>query len=155
MRATNVTGKEDNMRTNYMMTVDDVMNELGVKRSKAYSILKQLNEELVKDGYMAVRGKKVAELWFRIGWRDIIVPIDEIKCSGCSSHKQCTYHLVECTKENNVVKCNQCTLFPCHKINDMLRRSNEYEKKCREVCTDEEYHMLKASFFNKEQNLQK
>ena len=24
------------MRTNYMMTVDDVMEELGVKRSKAY-----------------------------------------------------------------------------------------------------------------------
>ena len=31
--------KEDDMRTNYMMTVDDVMEELGVKRSKAYSIL--------------------------------------------------------------------------------------------------------------------
>ena len=28
------------MRTNYMMTVDDVMEELGVKRSKAYSILR-------------------------------------------------------------------------------------------------------------------
>ena len=36
------------MRTNYMMTVEDVMNELGVKRSKAYSILKQLNNELEK-----------------------------------------------------------------------------------------------------------
>ena len=35
------------MRTNYMMTVDDVMEELGVKRSKAYSILKQLNDEPV------------------------------------------------------------------------------------------------------------
>ena len=34
------------MRTNYMMTVDDVMGELGMKRSKAYSILKQLNDEL-------------------------------------------------------------------------------------------------------------
>ena len=45
------------MRTNYMMTVDDVMEELGVKRSKAYSILKQLNAELVKEGYVAVRGK--------------------------------------------------------------------------------------------------
>ena len=45
------------MRTNYMMTVDDVMNELGVKRSKAYSILKQLNEELAKEGYVAVCGK--------------------------------------------------------------------------------------------------
>ena len=43
------------MRTNYMMTVDDVMEELGVKRSKAYSILKQLNDELAKEGYVAVR----------------------------------------------------------------------------------------------------
>ena len=40
------------MRTNYMMTVDDVMEELGVKRSKAYSILKQLNDELAKEGYV-------------------------------------------------------------------------------------------------------
>ena len=38
------------MRTNYMMTVDDVMEELGVKRSKAYSILKQLNDELFQNG---------------------------------------------------------------------------------------------------------
>ena len=38
------------MRTNYMMTVDDVMEELGVKRSKAYSILKQLNDELTGKG---------------------------------------------------------------------------------------------------------
>ena len=45
------------MRTNYMMTVDDVMEELGVKRSKAYSVLKQLNDELAKEGYVAVRGK--------------------------------------------------------------------------------------------------
>ena len=49
------------MRTNYMMTVDDVMNELGVKRSKAYSILKQLNDELAKEGYVAVRGKILSE----------------------------------------------------------------------------------------------
>ena len=41
------------------------------------------------------------------------------------------------------------------KIEEMLRRSDEYEKKCREVCTDEEYQMLKSSFFNKEVNLQK
>ena len=45
------------MRTNYMMTVDDVMEELGVKRSKAYSILKQFNDELAKEGYVAVRGR--------------------------------------------------------------------------------------------------
>lgn len=71
----------------------------------------------------------------------------------CSSHKQCTYHLVECVKENDVEKCNQCSKFPCQRIDDMLQRSKTYEKKCTEVCTDEEYHMLKLSFFNKEQNL--
>lgn len=99
--------------------------------------------------------EKVAELWYRIGWRDKVISINEIKCSGCSSHKQCTYHLVECVKENNVEKCNQCSKFPCQRIDDMLQRSKTYEKKCREVCTDEEYHMLKLSFFNKEQNLRK
>ena len=34
------------MRNTYMMNVEDVMEELGVKRSKAYLILRQLNEEL-------------------------------------------------------------------------------------------------------------
>ena len=51
------------MRTNYTVTVDDVINELGVKHSKAYSILKQLNEELVKEGYVAVRGKIPHPYW--------------------------------------------------------------------------------------------
>ena len=59
------------MRTNYMMTVDDVMEELGVKRSKAYSILKQLNDELEKEGYVAVRGKIPRPYW-------------ETKFYGCS-----------------------------------------------------------------------
>lgn len=99
--------------------------------------------------------EKAAELWFRIGWREKIVSNDEIKCSGCSSHKQCTYHLVECTNKNNVEKCSQCPQFPCNKIKDMLQRSDLYEQRCRGVCTDQEYHMLKAAFFNKEKNLRK
>ena len=64
------------MRTNYMMTVDDVMEELGVKRSKAYSILKQLNAELVKEGYVAVRGKNPRPYW-------------ETKFYGCSEGLRC------------------------------------------------------------------
>lgn len=93
--------------------------------------------------------EKVAQLWIRIGWKDKSVPIDKIKCSGCSSHKQCTYHLMGCTKENKAEKCNQCSQFPCHKMDDKLQRPNVYEKKCREVCTDEEYHMLKSYFLIK------
>ncbi len=97
----------------------------------------------------------VAELWFRIGWRDRIVSNDEIICNGCSSHKVCTYNLVECTKEHDVEKCNQCKCFPCSKINDMLTRNKEYQQKCLEVCTEHEYSILADSFFNKEENLKK
>lgn len=105
--------------------------------------LAKTNEEL----------RRVSELWYKIGWRDTIVSTDEICCSGCSSHKQCTYHLVDCVKEHGVTKCNQCSRFPCEKVDDMLKRSADYKKKCQEVCSEEEYEMLKKSFFNKEENL--
>ncbi len=99
--------------------------------------------------------RNVAELWYRVGWRDCIVSNEEIRCDGCSSHKQCTYHLVECTEEHNVDKCNQCAEFPCGKISSMLERSKEYQRRCKDVCTDAEYDMLEKAFFNKEKNLRK
>lgn len=99
--------------------------------------------------------KRIAELWYKVGWRDSVVSNDEIKCTGCSSHKQCTYQLVDCTKEHGVTKCNQCGKFPCVKIADMLKRSEAYQKKCREVCTAEEYAALEKAFFDKENNLRK
>lgn len=99
--------------------------------------------------------KAAAELWYRIGWRECVVSNDEIKCTGCSSHKECTYQLVDCVKKHNVEKCNQCGVFPCEKISDMLKRSAEYRKKCREVCSEEEYSILEKAFFDKENNLKK
>lgn len=97
----------------------------------------------------------VAELWYRIGWREKVVATEEIKCSGCSSHKNCTYNLVECTKKHKVSKCNQCTLFSCDKITAMLEKSHSYQEICKEICTSEEYEMLHNAFFNKEYNLNK
>ena len=99
--------------------------------------------------------RAVAELWHRVGWRDVIVSNEEIRCTGCTSHKQCTYQLVECTKAHDVQKCNQCPEFPCEKITAMLERSKEYQKKCRQVCSKEEYIVLEKAFFEKERNLRK
>lgn len=99
--------------------------------------------------------RQAAELWYRVGWRDHVVSNEEIRCTGCSSHKDCTYHLVECTKEHGVEKCNQCAGFPCEKINDMLKRSGAYQLKCKEVCSDEEYAQLERAFFDKKNNLLK
>lgn len=108
--------------------------------------------------YMAQKDEElehVADLWYRVGWRDKILSAEEIKCKGCSSHKQCTYHLVECIKEHNVQKCNQCSNFPCMKISDMLQKSDEYQKVAKEVCSEDEYNQLKTAFFNKRENLKK
>ena len=95
----------------------------------------------------------VAKLWYRAGFRDQIVSADEIKCGGCSSHKSCTYHLVECIREHNVERCRQCYEFPCKKITDMLKRSREHRERCRQVCTEAEFDLLEKAFFEKENNL--
>ncbi len=99
--------------------------------------------------------KAVAELWYRVGWINSIVSNEETVCTGCSSHKTCTYNLVECTKQHSVSKCNQCNEFPCGKINNMLKRSAQYKEKCKEVCTEQEYDILCKAFFEKERNLNK
>jgi hypothetical protein len=99
--------------------------------------------------------KNVAELWYKVGWRDTVISNEEISCTGCSSHKQCTYQLVECIKEHNVQKCNQCKEFQCEKIQEMLKLSAEYRRKCKAVCTEQEFIMLENAFFDKENNLKK
>lgn len=105
----------------------------------------QTNEEL----------QEVAELWHRVGWTDKIVSLEEIKCTGCSDHKICTYGLIDCINEHNIKKCNQCSEFPCEKIDKMLQRTKQYQKKCREVCSESEYKALCKAFFEKETNLRK
>ena len=39
------------------MTVDEVANELRVSKSKAYQIVRELNAELQKKGYLTVKGR--------------------------------------------------------------------------------------------------
>ena len=38
---------------------------------------------------------------------------------------------------------------------EMLNRSKNYQKKCKEVCSEEEYMVLEKAFFDKENNLMK
>lgn len=72
---TYVNKKEDNMGYRYMMDVNDVMNELEVKKSKAYAIIRQLNRELEDEGYRSVRGKIPRAYWEKkyYGYSDIAV----------------------------------------------------------------------------------
>lgn len=51
------------MEQKYMMDVNDVIKELGVSRSKAYQILRQLNQSLEAEGYQAIAGKIPRPYW--------------------------------------------------------------------------------------------
>ena len=39
------------------ITANDIMEVLGVGRSKAYDIVRELNQELEESGYNVIRGK--------------------------------------------------------------------------------------------------
>lgn len=45
----------------YFMTAAEVSQELGVSKSSAYKIIRELNEELMAKGYMVVTGKVIRE----------------------------------------------------------------------------------------------
>lgn len=65
-RFTNVNFKEkggSKMEQKYMMDVNDVIKELGVSQSKAYQILRQLNQSLEAEGYQAIAGKIPRPYW--------------------------------------------------------------------------------------------
>ena len=51
------------MEDKYLMDVKDVMNELGVSRSKAYQIIRELNDSLEADGYKALAGRIPRPYW--------------------------------------------------------------------------------------------
>lgn len=62
-------------KTNYMMTVDDVTQKLGVSRQKGYRIIRQLNEELAVAGYMTTQAKVPRTYWserFYSGKRNVM-----------------------------------------------------------------------------------
>ena len=43
--------------TEYYYKAEDVMKILGVKQSKAYNIIKKLNDELKEKGFLTVAGR--------------------------------------------------------------------------------------------------
>ena len=51
------------MKSNYMMDAEDVANELGISKGHAYKVIRQLNEELEKSGFIIVAGKDPRAFW--------------------------------------------------------------------------------------------
>ncbi len=97
--------------------------------------------------------RRTADLWMRIGYRDHIVTNREISCEGCSPENWCRYHVVKCCEDRGIRTCAACAEYPCENIRECFEVTRSFEPKCREVCSEAEYEMLKTAFFEKEQNL--
>ena len=51
------------MKSNYMMSAEDVANELGISKGHAYKVIRQLNEELERSGFIIVAGEVPRAFW--------------------------------------------------------------------------------------------
>lgn len=50
-------------KRNYMITAQEVADEMDVSLGYAYKILRQLNKELANEGYITVSGKVLRAFW--------------------------------------------------------------------------------------------
>lgn len=48
---------------NYLMTANDVANELGVSKGHAYKVIRTLNKELKEKGFVVITGKIPRAFW--------------------------------------------------------------------------------------------
>ncbi len=51
------------MKTNYMIGVEEVSEELGVSKGHAYKVIRELNDELSRKGFIVVAGKIPRAYW--------------------------------------------------------------------------------------------
>ena len=96
---------------------------------------------------------QTAILWQKIGYRDHVVPNEEISCSGCKPENLCRYGIAKCCSEKNIANCGACSAFPCERFRECLKVTASFEPACHIACTDEEYMVMSKAFFEKEQNL--
>lgn len=96
---------------------------------------------------------QLAALWHRLGWRETVPTPDEMTCGGCSLTKPCAYGLTRCAAKRGAASCCSCADFPCERIEEMLRCSDEGQKRVKQLCSAAEYASLEQAFFHKRRNL--
>ena len=70
----------------------------------------------------------LAELWYRLGFRDSIMDPEDMKCSGCSKEKECTEGINKCKHLENINNCGECQHFPCDNINRVFEKAEYFVK---------------------------
>ena len=98
---------------------------------------------------------RAAEIWYKMGWRDKILSPDEMKCYGCLFIRNCVYGIKECCGRKKIDNCGYCSEMPCRKLTEALRKIKEFKDISKSTLSEEEFDMLKAAFYMKEEYLNK
>ncbi len=99
---------------------------------------------------------ELAELWHRCGWRERVLPAEEMVCYGCVKTTWCRYDILSCASGKKVANCGVCKQYSsCKRLEEMFSRNHLYAEKCKSVCSKEEYEMLQQTCFSKKKNLDK
>ena len=96
---------------------------------------------------------EIADLWYRLGFRDRILNPEELRCSGCSKTKPCSYNLNNCEHLENLSNCGECHNFPCEKINLVFQKTDKTNEVCKKICSYSEYKELSRAFLMKREVL--
>ncbi len=97
----------------------------------------------------------IAELWFKLGFRDIIAEPEEIKCYGCSKDNNCMYKINSCPNLETINNCGECKSFVCSKLQQAFNNSEINRENTKATCTPDEYEVLHKAFFQKKEVLEK
>jgi hypothetical protein len=96
---------------------------------------------------------RVANQWFRLGFRDHIVGPEEIKCNGCNKQKICSYNLNSCKNLEGIINCGECYFFPCEKFDLVFEKSHQGDESFKARLDASEYAHFKRIFFMKKEIL--
>ena len=98
--------------------------------------------------------KEAALMWKRVGWRDTVLSIDEIKCGGCKSVDWCRYNDIrECAIDRKLSNCGECDCYPCDRIDSVFRKTASYARQCEKIFAKEDFAILSKAFFTKKKIL--
>lgn len=96
---------------------------------------------------------EVAELWYRLGFRDTVVNNQDIRCDGCNRNKKCKYNITSCKYLGDNKNCGECEHFPCEIINIVFKRTGQFATTCLNKCPEQQYEQLFKAFYMKEEIL--
>jgi hypothetical protein len=97
--------------------------------------------------------EKLAELWYRLGFRDRILSAEDLKCTGCSKDKFCSFNINSCEHLENIDNCGQCNHFPCDRIDLVFQNTDITNERCKSRCSDDEYNKICKAFLMKRETL--